>query len=219
MDKMLCPSLLNLSDDYLKEEVQQLDQSGVDTLHLDVMDGSYVPNFGMSFREIETIRSNTSLKLDLHMMMQQPHRYVKRYAQYGIDIMYIHPDSESVPTETIAMIRELGIQPGIVINPGIALESVSELIPLVDYVLVMTVNPGFAGRDYLPWVEPKIERLLTLRAEKNFNFHIIIDGGVTWEILERLHRKGVEGFVLGKQTLFDQSEDYRSIVKRIRNLS
>lgn len=214
MEKILCPSLLNLSDDYLKDEIIRLDQCGADILHIDVMDGDYVPNFGMSFKEIETIRRNTTLPIDLHMMMQNPGRYIKRYVDYGVDIIYIHPDSEKVPTETLAMIRDLGIHPGIVINPGGSLESAAELFPLVDYVLVMTVNPGFAGRDYLPWVEPKIEKLSEIR--KRYKFHIIIDGGVTWEIMERLWSKGIEGFVLGKQILFGQKEDYKTIVKKAR---
>lgn len=158
MEKLLCPSLLNLSDDCLRDEVRALDRSGADILHLDVMDGDYVPNFGMSFNEIATVRANTGLPLDLHMTMRNPRRYVRRYAACGVDIIYIHPDSEAVPTETLALIRDLGNHPGIVINPGVSLESVRELFPLVDYVLVMTVNPGFAGRDYLPWVEAKIER-------------------------------------------------------------
>ena len=217
MEKLLCPSLLNLSDDYLKDEIIRLDQSGVDILHIDVMDGEYVPNFGMSFQEIKTVRANTSLPLDLHMMIKNPGRYIRRYAECGINIMYIHPDSEPIPTETLAEIRELGIHPGIVINPGISLESVAELFPLVDYVLVMTVNPGFAGRDYLPWVEPKIERLVEIR--KKYQFHIVIDGGVTWEIMERLWNKGIEGFVLGKQILFGQEEDYKTIIKKERKHS
>lgn len=216
MKKLLCPSLLNLSDDYLKDEIIRLDQCGADVLHIDVMDGNYVPNFGMSFKEIETVRANTSLPLDLHMMMQRPGRYIRRYAEYGINIMYIYPDSEMIPTETLAFICEFGIHPGIVINPGISLESVSELFPLVDYVLMMTVNPGFAGRDYLPWVEPKIERLAEIR--KNYDFHIVIDGGVTWEIMERLCKKGIEGFVLGKQILFGQKEDYKTIIDKIRKV-
>ncbi len=110
MEKILCPSLLNLSDDCLKDEIIRLDQSGADFLHIDVMDGSYVPNFGMSFKEIETVRKYTTLKLDLHMMMQNPGRYVKRYADFGVDIIYVHPDSETVVTETLCEIRELGKQ-------------------------------------------------------------------------------------------------------------
>lgn len=214
MEKLLCPSLLNLHDDCLRDEIRALDRSGADILHLDVMDGSYVPNFGMSFREIETVRANTSLPLDLHMMMRDPRRYVRRYAECGVDIIYIHPDSEAVPTETLALIRDLGKKPGIVLNPGLSLESVWELLPLVDYVLVMTVNPGFAGRDYLPYVENKIERLVALRPQ--YGFRIVIDGGVTWDILRRLWRKGVEGFVLGRQILFDQPDDYATIIHRVR---
>lgn len=175
MEKLLCPSLLNLSMDYLKDEIMRLDVSGADILHIDVMDGHYVPNFGMSFQDIETIRKNTSLKLDIHMMMYNPGRYIERYAEFGAD-----------------------------------------MLSLVDYVLVMTVNPGFAGRDYLHFVEPKIEQLLKLR--QRYKFHIVIDGGVTWEILERLWKKGVEGFVLGKQILFEKNEDYRTIIQKVRNI-
>lgn len=90
MEKLLCPSLLNLSDDCLRDEVRALDRSGADILHLDVMDGDYVPNFGMSFNEIATVRANTGLPLDLHMMMRNPRRYVRRYAACGVDIIYIH---------------------------------------------------------------------------------------------------------------------------------
>ena len=138
MEKLLCPSLLNLSMDYLKDEIMRLDVSGADILHIDVMDGHYVPNFGMSFQDIETIRKNTSLKLDVHMMMYNPGRYIERYAEFGADIIYIHPDSETIPTETLCRIRKLGKAPGIVINPGISLDSIQELLSLVDYAVSYT---------------------------------------------------------------------------------
>ena len=216
MEKLLCPSLLNLSDDHLQDEIQALDASGADILHIDVMDGNYVPNFGMSFHEIETVRKNTGLTLDVHMMMQNPHRYVERYADCGIDIFYIHPDSEQIPTATLALIRKLGKHPGIVINPGVSLESVSELLPLVDYVLVMTVNPGFAGQPYMDYVEPKLERLAALRREQDYKFRIVVDGGVTHTVLKRLWSKGIEGFVLGVQTVFGQAEPYAACIQKIR---
>ena len=131
-------------------------------------------------------------------------------------IIYIHPDSETIPTETLALIRKLGKHPGIVINPGVSLETVQELFPLVDYVLVMTVDPGFAGRDYLPYVETKIKRLVEIR--RQYGFHIVIDGGVTWEVLHRLWGYGVEGFVLGKQILFGQNEPYDKIIQKVRSI-
>ena len=173
----ISPSILSADFAKLGEDVKRVSEAGADWIHIDVMDGHYVPNFGMSFQDIETIRKNTSLKLDVHMMMYNPGRYIERYAEFGADIIYIHPDSETIPTETLCRIRKLGKAPGIVINPGISLDSIQELLSLVDYVLVMTVNPGFAGRDYLHFVEPKIEQLLKLR--QRYKFHIVIDGGVT----------------------------------------
>ena len=116
----------------------------------------------------------------------------------------------------VALIRKLGKHPGIVINPGVSLETVQELFPLVDYVLVMTVDPGFAGRDYLPYVETKIKWLVEIR--RQYGFHIVIDGGVTWEVLRRLWGYGVEGFVLGKQILFGQNEPYDKIIQKVRSI-
>ena len=180
------------------------------------MDGHYVPNFGMSFQDIETIRKNTSLKLDVHMMMYNPGRYIERYAEFGADIIYIHPYSETIPEYCQVKFRDWSRSQEPFQVYGFCRVSLLELLSLVDYVLVMNVNPGFAGRDYLHFVEPKIEQLLKLR--QRYKFHIVIDGGVTWEILERLWKKGVEGFVLGKQILFEKNEDYRTIIQKVRNI-
>ena len=133
MEKLLCPSLLNLSDDCLRDEVRALDRSGADILHLDVMDGDYVPNFGMSFNEIAAVRANTGLPLDLHMTMRNPRRYVRRYAACGVDIIYIHPDSEAVPTETRALIRDLGKQKCVIFSSHI----LSEVQTVCDEILMI----------------------------------------------------------------------------------
>lgn len=215
-DKLLCPSILNLKAEYMREEIIELDQAGVDIFHLDLMDGCFVPNFGMSFADIDLVRSATNKRIDCHMMVQNPIRYVEVVAEHGCDIIYIHPEADPMPTATLAKIKALGKQAGIVINPGTALETVRELYPLIDYFMIMAVNPGFCAQPYLDFVEPKIERLVSERDQ--WGFHIVIDGGVNPTVLKRLYKKGVEGFVLGNLILFQQNRPYDAIVNDIRRM-
>lgn len=217
-NKLLCPSIMNLPVDNLREEIVALDRAGIDVFHLDIMDGSFVPNFGMSFAEIDLIRSATDKLLDCHMMVQNPIRYVDMVAEHGCDIIYIHPESDPMPTVTLAKIKALGKKAGIVINPGTPLCMVRELYPLIDYFMVMAVNPGFCGQPYLDYVEPKILQLAEERERDGLDFGIVIDGGINPPILKRLYERGVEGFVLGNLILFRQDEDYETIVKNIRRM-
>lgn len=217
---LLCPSLINLELAELKEELPKINDSDVDILHLDLMDGTFVPNFGMSLREIEYIRKLTSKKIDCHMMVMEPRRWLKNLQNAGVDIVYIHPDSELIPSETLLLIKTLGMQAGLVLNPACSIASVEDLLPVCDYVMVMGVNPGFAGRDFLDWLLPKFKKLSELRKASALNFHIVLDGGATFEVIKNLYTNyDIEGYVLGKQEYFFQQRSYAESVRRIRNIA
>ncbi len=221
MQKLLCPSLLNLPIEHMDEEVEKLDDTDMDIFHVDIMDGTFVPNFGCSVRELEMVRRITDRGrkhlIDCHMMVMNPHRYIDRIAEAGADIIYIHPESELIPSATLELIQLAGKKTGIVLNPCTTLESVKDMLPIVDYVMVMSVNPGFAGRAFMPYTRQKFVELEAWRKSKNLSFHIVLDGGATKEVIQDLcHNVGIEGFVLGKQELFFQKDDYKTCINRIR---
>ena len=217
MNKILCPSLLNVPSEFLKDEVIALDKAGADIFHVDIMDAHFVPNFGMSLHELSLVRSYTDKLIDVHLMVQDPGRYIELFVERGADIIYIHPEADQHPARSLKKIRDLGKIPGIAINPGTSIETIHELFPLVDYVTVMSVNPGFAGQTYLDHVEPKIKKLAQI--QKAEGFHTVIDGGVDWENMKRLADYGIEGYVLGIFTLFNQEEkDYKVLMDKMRAL-
>lgn len=219
--KILCPSILNLSTDNMREEIEKLDATDMDIYHVDIMDGTFVPNFGMSVRELEMIRRITDAGhhklIDCHMMIMNPHRYIKRIAEAGADIIYIHPESELIPSATLELIQLEGKKTGLILNPCTSLETVKDMLPITDYVMIMAVNPGFAGREFMPYTRQKFIELDNYRKEKGLNYHLMLDGGATREVIADLyHNCNVEGFVLGKQELFFQQDDYATCIDRIR---
>ena len=217
MHKILCPSIMNLSIDTLPQQIEKLNQADIDIYHIDIMDGNFVPNFGMSPREIEMIRAMTDKEIDVHLMVENPGRYIEMFADLGCDIIYIHLESDPLPTVTLDRIRKLGKKAGLVINPGTPIEQIRPLYALIDYLMIMSVNPGFCGQSYLEYVEPKIIEIA--KDQQKYSFHIVIDGGVNKEIVTRLSKYGVEGYVLGNLILFKQEEtDYKKIVNEIREL-
>ena len=219
--KILCPSILNLSTDNMREEIEKLDATDMDIYHVDIMDGTFVPNFGMSVRELEMIRRITDAGhhklVDCHMMVMNPHLYIKRIAEAGADIIYIHPESELIPSATLELIQLEGKKTGLILNPCTSLETVKDMLPITDYVMIMAVNPGFAGREFMPYTRQKFIELDNYRKEKGLNYHLMLDGGATREVIADLyHNCNVEGFVLGKQELFFQQDDYATCIDRIR---
>ena len=208
------PSLMCGNFDNLKEEVTNLEAAGANRLHLDLMDGQYVPNFALGLGDVKSICKNTVLPTELHMMIQEPGRYIKLFADAGVDIIYFHPNTDSDPMGVVQMIRDHGKSPGIVINPETAIESLREFYFLVDPVLVMGVKPGNAGSIYLSHVDNKIERLIKLRGDNKWE--IMVDGACSIERMKRWSKQGVDGFVLGTSALFGRNESYKTIMDRIR---
>ena len=163
MEKLLCQSMMCANYRNLEKEVNDLIEAGVDIFHFDIMDGQFVPNFGMGLQDVEYICKASTIPVDAHLMIENPGYYVEKFAKLGIDIIYIHPESDVHPTRTLQSIIDLGVKPGIAINPGTAVETIKPLLPFVDYVMVMSVNPGFSGQKYISSVDEKIAQLVELK--------------------------------------------------------
>ena len=208
------PSMMCTDFDNLKQTIEELEAAGANRLHLDVMDGRYVSNFAMGLGDVKSVCRNTHLPTELHLMILEPSKYVQLFADAGVDIIYFHPDSDHHPTTVIQKILEAGKKPGIVLNPGTSIESVRELLYIVDNVIVMGVNPGHAGQVYLSYVDQKLRRLLEVK--KEFNLEIIVDGACTLERMKRWSADGVNGFVLGTAALFGFKRPYKDIIDEIK---
>lgn len=201
----------------LRDEVKNLEDAGIDIFHIDIMDGSFVDNFGMGYQDMAFIKNNTSKQVEAHLMVSKPYNYLDILFNLGIDIIYIHSEVDPDPATTIEKIHQHGAIAGIAINPGTSISTVEELLNTVDRVLVLGVNPGHAGRKYQPYVDGKIERLLELK--RVHDFEIYMDGAVTKERLCKWKDLGVKGFVLGTATLFNDKGNYKQNLESIKDNS
>ena len=201
----------------LRDEVKNLEDAGIDIFHIDIMDGSFVDNFGMGYQDMAFIKNNTTKQVEAHLMVRKPYNYLDILFNLGIDIIYIHPEVDPDPATTIEKIHQHGAIAGIAINPGTAISTIEELLNTVDRVLVLGVNPGHAGRKYQPYVDRKIERLLELK--RVYDFEIYMDGAVTIDRINQWECRGVKGFVLGTATLFKKDCNYKLNLENIKNNS
>ena len=201
----------------LRDEVRSLEEAGIDLFHIDIMDGSFVDNFGMGYQDMEYIKRHGTRRVEAHLMVREPYHYLDILYDLGIDIIYIHPEVDSDPATTLEKIRSHGAEAGIALNPGTSLAMIEELLNVADRVLVLGVNPGHAGRSYQGYVDGKLTRLLAMRGDRPFT--VALDGSVTMERIGTWHHRGVSSFVLGTATLFRPDTDYAAILKKIRALT
>lgn len=215
MEKLICPSMMCADFSNLEEEVKSLDKAGSDIFHIDIMDGVFVPNFGMGLQDFELIRKSTDKIVDVHLMIKNPGDYVEKFADLGADIIYFHPETDVHSVRTIDKIIKKGKKAGIAVNPGTSVETIKELLYMVDYIMVMTVNPGFAGQKYLDFVDNKIDELVSIK--EKYSFEIMVDGAISPEKVKKLSQKGVKGFILGTSALFGKG-DYQEIINSLKKI-
>ena len=177
----ISPSILSADFSQLGAEIKRLEEGGADMIHVDVMDGHFVPNLTIGPQVIKALRKHCSLKFDVHLMISPVHKYIKAYADAGADIITIHPEATQNLRESIKTIKDLDKKVGVSLNPESKIELISEFLEQIDLVLIMSVNPGFGGQKFMPEVLDKIKQLKKIQKEKKINFDIEIDGGINFE--------------------------------------
>ena len=214
MKRLLCPSMMCANYGHLAAEVRALDDAGVDIFHCDIMDGSFVPNFTMGVMDVQTIRRYTDKPVDCHLMIENPGNKVDWFIRAGANIVYIHPESERYVVKTLAHIKEMGAEAGIAVNPDTSVASISEILNLYDYVMVMTVNPGFAGQGFIDFTRRKVQQLAKLKEQ--YGYRLMIDGHCSPDVIGDLSVVGADGFILGTSALFRKGKSYAELIAALR---
>ncbi len=212
--KKIAPSILSADFSRLGEEVKAIEIAGANALHVDVMDGHFVPNITIGPLVVTGLRKLTSLPLDVHLMIEEPERYIEPFAEAGSNWITIHAEVCPRLSEIVKNIRGLKVRPGVVINPSTELESIYSVLDQVDLILLMSVNPGFGGQSFIPSPLRKIERLKTIIDENRYPIEIEVDGGIKTENIGAVAKAGGDIFVVG--TGIFKTPDYHETMQKLR---
>lgn len=211
----IAPSILSADFARLGEEIAEVKAGGASMIHVDVMDGHFVPNLTVGVPVVESLRKATDLLLDVHLMIEEPERYISAFAEAGADMVSVHQEATPHLERALAMIREAGCEAGAVINPATPVNALSEVLDQVDYVLVMSVNPGFGGQKFIPSSLRKIQQLKTWRSAQGLRYRIEVDGGVGLDNLSEIVKAGAEIIVAGS-AIFHSGNPRETVAQMLR---
>ncbi|MBI3404383.1 MAG: ribulose-phosphate 3-epimerase [Acidobacteria bacterium] len=213
----IAPSILAANFASLGEEVRAVERGGATLLHVDVMDGHFVPNISIGVPVVASLRKATELPLDVHLMIQHPDQYIGAFADAGADMISVHQEVAPHLDRTLAAIRDRGCRAGVVINPATPVETLTEVLPTADYILVMSVNPGYGGQKFIPAALGKIRRLRELRERNGYHYRIEVDGGVGPDNVAEIVRAGAEILVAGSSVF--QTPNPAEAVRKLQSIA
>ena len=214
----ISPSILSADFSQLGKEIKNLEISGADMIHVDVMDGHFVPNLTIGPPVIKALRKYTTLPFDVHLMINPVHKYIKDYAQSGADIITIHPEATSSLQNSIDEIKKCQKKVGISLNPDTKIEVIEKYLDQVDLVLIMSVFPGFGGQEFIKDVLKKIERISEIKNKKNFEFDIEVDGGINFSNFKEVLNAGANVLVSGTTIFKENNGDIKANINFLKSL-
>ena len=212
----ISPSILSADFSQLGNEIKRLEEGGADMIHVDVMDGHFVPNLTMGPPVIKALRKQCSIKFDVHLMISPVHKYIEAYADAGADIITIHPEATENLEESISKIKSLNKKVGVSLNPESKLDLIANYLEKVDLVLIMSVNPGFGGQKFMPEVLDKVKQLKEIKSKKNMNFDIEIDGGINFDNCQSAIEAGANILVSGTTVFKSNNGDIKKNINLLK---
>ncbi|MBN1300290.1 MAG: ribulose-phosphate 3-epimerase [Melioribacteraceae bacterium] len=214
--KLLAPSILSADFSQLSQQIRLIEMGGADIIHCDIMDGRFVPNISFGTPVVKAVRKSTKLPIDVHLMIKDPDNYIEAFRNAGADYISVHQEEVVHLNRTINYIRDLGAKAGVVINPSTPVESLTEILEYIDYVLIMSVNPGYGGQIFIESTFRRVAKLAKMRDDYDLEFLIEVDGGIDKSNIQKLSKAGCDMFVIGSSIV--KSDNITASTVELKNL-